>query len=459
MKNVAKRLTQALVATVLIALALAVAGFVGLRVSTSESRLPVADTGPHDELRRPPVRSGTLRVAVVLGSSGTVATDAMGPYEVFASSPRFSVYTVAATHGAAAVDGAPSILPAYTFDEVDSSLRLTPDVVVVPAMKDPEGEGEAIVRGWIRAQADRGAQVLAVCTGARVVAAAGLLDGRTATSHWSQLAGLRRNHPETTWVDGTRYVRDGRVTTTAGISSGIVGALAVIDELFGPQEAARVGAPLGYPGWSVDGSTQIPVQSFSLGDRPVALNALLPWFRPTLAVVLVDGVSEIDAAAAFEVYNSSFAARIVAVSRTGFTRTRHGLVLVGVPEDAVRRVDRVVEPGVTTTDALDGGTSAWAVELGVDFDPMTGPSGRTGFDGALEYLGHHTTRATAVSAAKMVDYPVAELDLGPGRFESRTTGLAAAVLAGALSVIASPLLVRRRRRQALAQVQLRQLPS
>src|SRR5689334_19865673 len=386
MKTVAKRLMLTLVAAVPIALALGVVGFVGLRVTSAESRLSAAATGAHGELPRPPKRPGSLRVAVVLGSSGTVATDAMGPYEVFASSPRFSVYTVAATSGPAPVDGAPSILPAYTFDEVDSRPGLTPDVLVVPAMEDPEGEGEATVRGWIRSQADRGARILAVCTGARVVAAAGLLDGRTATSHWSQLSGLRRNHPETTWVDGTRYVTDGAVTTTAGISSGIVGALAVIHELVGPEEAARVGAPVGYPGWSVDGSTAIPVQSFSFSDRPVALNAVLPWFRPTLAVALVDGVSEIDAAAAFEVYNTSFAAQIVAVSRTGYTRTRHGMILVGSPEKHVRRVDRVVEPGVVTAEDLDEGTASWAESLGVALDPMTGPSGRTGFDGALEYL-------------------------------------------------------------------------
>src|SRR5690242_20718913 len=131
MKDVAKRMLMALASAALVLAAVAAAGLLGLRVTARESRLPVTDARVRPEFPPPPMKGGTLRVAVVLGSSGTVATDAMGPYEVFASSPRFSVYTVAATRMPAPVDGAPSVLPAYTFDEVDSSARLTPDVVVV----------------------------------------------------------------------------------------------------------------------------------------------------------------------------------------------------------------------------------------------------------------------------------------------------------------------------------------
>lgn len=434
----------------LLAAAVVLAGIAlaGVRVTSHQNQLPVGQLDPASAPETPPVRPGTLRVAVVLGASGTVATDAMGPYDVFARSPRFSVYTVAATRDPVDVDGAPRVLPAHTFDEVDHDPILTPDVVVIPAMGDPEGDSEEAVRTWLRAQAARGAQILGVCTGARVLAATGLLDEKTATSHWSQLAGLRRNHPETNWVQGRRYVRDGSVTTTAGVTSGIVGALAVMQQLVGPHEARTVGGEVGYPGWSLAGPTAIPVQSFAFADRPVALNTVLPWFRPTVGVALVDGVSEIDAAAAFEVYNVSSAARVVPVSRTGYTRTRHGMVLLGVPQRQAPDIDQLVQPGAVSAADLDPQTAAWARGRHVALDALTGPSDRAGFDEALEYLAAHTTPATAKSAAKMIDYPTAQLDLEDDRTPHRTTGLATAAVGGSLAAAVIPFRMRRRHRRA-----------
>ena len=81
-------------------------------------------------------------------------------------------------------------------------------------------------------------------------------------------------------------------------------------------------------------AAQIPVQSFAAADIPVGLNALLPWFRPTIGVGLFNGVGEIDVASAFEVYNMSFAARAVAVGATNTVTTKHGMVLLTVPERA-----------------------------------------------------------------------------------------------------------------------------
>lgn len=427
--------------TLSIAAALGVAGatlaglaIAGSSITAAQNRLPHSDSHAAGFHTRAAPAIHALKVAVVLGTSGTVATDAMGPFEVFARSSRFSVYTVAATSDPVAVDGAPSILPDHSFADVDLRADLTPDVVVVPALDDPDGTSEAQLRIWVSAQAARGAHVLGVCAGSRVLAAAGLLDGKTATSHWSRLSGLRSSHPEARWVDGRRFVRDGRVTTTAGITSGIPGALAVMDELAGPDAANSVGAQVGYPGWSVDGPTAIPVQSFDLSDRPVVFNTAMPWFRPTVAVALTDGVSEIDAASAFEVYNNSASARTIAVTPGGSITTQHGLVLLGLPYADVPKVDRIVRPGIDATGGIDPTASAWAATRGLQVEPMTGPHGRAGFDGALEFLGHDAGADTARSAAKMVDYPIDALDLGQEPSSLRTWLLLAGLLA--LSVLA-----------------------
>ncbi|MDR7255161.1 putative intracellular protease/amidase [Nocardioides sp. BE266] len=405
----------------LAAATLGVIGFAGARTTASQSRLPT--TRMSHPLPAPaiaPTRD-RLVVAVVLGTSGTVATDAMGPFEVFGRSSRFTVYTVAERRSPALVEGAPSILPDHTFAEVDANADLAPDVVVVPAVTDPTVE--VVARDWVVRQHDAGAHVLSVCAGALLLAETGLLDGRTATSHWSRLAWLRGHHPETRWVSGERFVRDGRITTTAGITSGIPGALSVVEDLSGPAEARRVGAEVGYPGWSPE-ATKIPVQHWSLADHPVVLNTALPWGRPTVAITLADGVGEIDAASLFEVYGVSAAARTFAVSRTGILESAHGLRLLTLTPGEAPDVDVVLRPGVT------------------------GPSGRAGFDGALEQLARTSGAATARSAAKMIDYPTEQLDLGSARGPRRASLLAGASLVLALLVGAVPVV--RRRRQPLA---------
>jgi transcriptional regulator GlxA family with amidase domain len=92
----------------------------------------------------------------------------------------------------------------------------------------------------IRAIAGRSRRVASVCTGAFILAAAGLLDGRRATTHWSQVANLQRNYPKVR-VDGDRiFIKEGSVWTSAGITAGIDLALALIDEDLGADVSRAV---------------------------------------------------------------------------------------------------------------------------------------------------------------------------------------------------------------------------
>jgi putative intracellular protease/amidase len=152
-------------------------------------------------------------VAVVVGANGTVGSDVLAPYEVFARSKDFAVFTVAATLAPVPLGGGTSLLPAHTFADVDAGLVRRPDVVVVPALSEPTGAAEAPLRDWVTAQSRAGAHILGVCNGAQVLAVTGLLDGRRATSHWSTISGLRTSRPAVQWVRGQRYVQDGTITT------------------------------------------------------------------------------------------------------------------------------------------------------------------------------------------------------------------------------------------------------
>ena len=97
----------------------------------------------------PLVPEGRLAVAVVLGASGSVITDALGPYEVFARSPTFFVYTVSASRPTAMLSGGLAVVPDYSLEDVDAGLAPEPEVVVVPAVAAPNGKKEAPLREWI----------------------------------------------------------------------------------------------------------------------------------------------------------------------------------------------------------------------------------------------------------------------------------------------------------------------
>ena len=94
------------------------------------------------------------------------------------------------------------------------------------------------LRGWLRGAYDGGAQVTSVCVGSFALAAAGLLDGRTATTHWKRVEEFRRAFPRVRVETDRLYVFDGRIATSAGIASGIDLALAIVERDCGPRIAA-----------------------------------------------------------------------------------------------------------------------------------------------------------------------------------------------------------------------------
>ena len=119
------------------------------------------------------------------------------------------------------------------------------DLVIVPGMSiESARQAPADVHRWLRAAYDAGAHVCSVCIGAFVLADAGLLHGRQCTTHWSRVADLRERHPAARVLDNRLFVDDGRVTTSAGIASGIDMALSLVERRHGPLVAAAVAREL-----------------------------------------------------------------------------------------------------------------------------------------------------------------------------------------------------------------------
>jgi transcriptional regulator GlxA family with amidase domain len=181
--------------------------------------------------------------------------DACGPFEVFSVATRvsrragapapFEVVTLSAepTTTVHARGGLPIV--------ADRLLADVPpvDVAVVPGGVTRRIEADPAVIGWIRGAAESGAIVASVCTGAFPLALAGLLDGRSATTHWEDQAELGERFPAVEVVDGARYVDHGDVATSAGVSAGIDLALHLVARLAGEDLATATARQMDHP-WS-----------------------------------------------------------------------------------------------------------------------------------------------------------------------------------------------------------------
>jgi putative intracellular protease/amidase len=290
----------------------------------------------------------------------------------------------------------------------------------------------APVTEWLRAQADRGAQLLSICSGAGVLASAGLLDGRPATSHWMRLGGLESRYPDVEWVRGQRFVDDGDVVTTAGVLSGVDGTLHVVERLMGPAVARDAAAAIGWRhyGAAPPVTTEIPVP-----DAATILNAGYRFDPPTIGVELTDGVGEIELASVFDPHAMSLAARTLAVTADGGpVRSRHGLTFLPRADlaSAAPQLDRLLVPGVA---AAAGRNEAPAVG-GLVAEYVHDRPGFA-FDATVADLARGTDVATARWAAKVLELPTDGLPLeGPAWPWGPTLVLVLLTLPGAVLTVA-----------------------
>jgi putative intracellular protease/amidase len=171
---------------------------------------------------------------VILLYDRFTALDAIGPYEVLSRLPGASLAFVAAEPGPVTTDnGMLTLIAERSIDDASE-----PDIVLVPG-----GPGEVAARAgepvlrWLRAVDQTSAWTTSVCTGSLILAAAGLLDGRRATTHWLAFDELRRLGADPVFE---RVVFDGKLVTAAGVSAGIDMALALAAEISGPQVAQAI---------------------------------------------------------------------------------------------------------------------------------------------------------------------------------------------------------------------------
>jgi putative intracellular protease/amidase len=178
-------------------------------------------------------RDDSKKVAILV-FDGVEIIDSMGPYEVFGAA-GCDVYTVAATKDPVTSAMGLKVVPAYTFADAPQ-----PDVLVVPGGGVKAASGDAATLQWVTDVTARDQVTMSVCNGAFILASAGLLDGLTATTTSGNIDRLRETYPKIKVVENQRYVDNGRIMTTAGLSAGIDGALHVVDRVFGHGTAQQV---------------------------------------------------------------------------------------------------------------------------------------------------------------------------------------------------------------------------
>jgi AraC family transcriptional activator FtrA len=362
-------------------------------------------------------------VAVVLGAQVHEITDTIGPYATFKESGLYNVYMVAdsktprpmGTRTAYTMTSALDVIPQYTFAELDALLGHSPDIVVVPQMLGIDAPENKSMLAYIREHAQGDTLTFSWCTGANVLAAAGVLDGKPATAHWGDIDRLEQTYPQVKWQRGLRYVDAGNVLTTGGVTSGIDGTLYLLTKLHGSAVAERVARAWHYqPTVELDATPTVEQYTLGPAESILLLNAAFDWNKRDLGVWVYDGIGDMELTAVLDAYPVSLGARTytVADARRVVT-TQYGLQLIphwdvaGLPA-----VDRFLVPGAPSTATTNASLAAVEGRIAAPITRLhDSAQPRFAFEAPLEDLAREIDVPTATFATKRVEYRGSSLQL------------------------------------------------
>ena len=213
-----------------------------------------------------------FRVNAVL-YQGFEMLDLFGPLEMFSMlGDEVEIATVAEHAGpvasakAAAIGAGPEVVAAKGFAQAEAA-----DLVLVPGGFGtfPELENDVLLE-FLRAQSENAQYVASVCTGSALLAKAGLLDGRKATSNKQFFILAEQQSDQVDWQTEARWVEDGKFYTSSGVSAGMDMAIAIIDQHFGPEVRQQVTEGVEYV-WHDDPSSDPFVGSLNVGAKAMGM--------------------------------------------------------------------------------------------------------------------------------------------------------------------------------------------
>src|SRR5438105_668753 len=278
---------------------------------------------------KPPKRQRPL-IAIIGINNATETTDYLMPYGILKRADVADVVTLATAPGPVTLFPTLKVEPQATVAEFDAQHPDGADYVIVPAMSRDD---DPAALQWIRNQSGKGAIVIGVCAGAKVVGAAGLLHGKRATTHWYSIKELRGKHPTMRYVRDRRLVVDDGVATTTGVTASMPMSLTLIEAIAGGDKAKAVGRDIGLADW--DARHESDEFRFT---RPFALAAIRNtaafWAHERLGIELKPGMDEVSVALVTDAWSRTYRSQAVTFSRAaGAQQSRNGIRIL--PDEVV----------------------------------------------------------------------------------------------------------------------------
>lgn len=262
---------------------------------------------------------GELPVVVVVAQKEAVLSDFMVPYGVLAQSGIAKVISVNVVDGPLKA-GPLTVNPEMTASEFDRAYPDGADYVIVPATADDHAEELA----WLREQRTHGAAMISICDGVELLAETGALDGRHATGHWASLPDRRKDYPHVLWLTNVRYLGDGDVASSAGVSASLPISLALVESIAGPQVARETARRLGVESWGAVHDSD--VFKVSAADRAVHTANMNVKHNDVVALTVREGDDEVALSLHAEAWSRTMRNEVRLVSEQGgVVRMRGGL--------------------------------------------------------------------------------------------------------------------------------------
>lgn len=319
-------------------------------------------------------------VAVIGENDGTELTDFVIPYAVISRSNAATVITVSTQPGILNMKPAARIQPEASIVEFDARFPDGADYLIVPAVN--KSADKSLV-AWVAAQGAKGATIVSICDGALVVANSGLTRGHRATAHWATEGHRRMMYPDTKWQSNVRYVADGNIVSSAGISAAMPTSLALVEAIAGRDRATELAKELGVTDWSASHNSDLFQPQFGVNLLSHATRFTNSWFHATesVGVPITTGIDDIALALTVDAYSRTSRSHAYVLASTNRpVQTRSGLVFipdrvigdVNPPDHVLPNFDatqpgRVFDKVLAAIGERYGNTTAYRVALDFEY--------------------------------------------------------------------------------------------
>lgn len=312
-----------------------------------------------------PVKRARPLIAIIGINDATETTDYLMPYGILRRADIADVMTVATGPGPVSLYPALKVEPDTTVVEFETRYPDGADYVIVPAMSRDD---DPAALAFLKDQAAKGATIIGICVGVKVVAAAGLLDNKRTTTHWYVLKEMLEKHPTIHYVADRRLVVDAGVATTTGITASMPAMLTLIEAIAGREKAQEVARDLGLVQWDVrhDSGAFEFTRQFA---ATVLGNVLRFWNRDQLGIELEPGIDEVSLALVADAWSRTYRSHATTFAASNEpVKTREGMRIwpdrVATAWAADRLIPAIAE--LRPAEALDQTLESIARRYGAD---------------------------------------------------------------------------------------------